>query len=114
MPNAFYEKFSYVEETDKPTHERQTYHAMVDFADQAIGNFTKALKAKGMWDQSIIVFSAVSALVLHSFRGKICVLAIDLRMRLQDNGGPVYMNGTAGANNCAPKPTSALLRAQAC
>ena len=65
VPNEFYEKFSYVEETDKPTHERQTYHAMVDFADQAIGNFTKALKAKGMWDQTIIVFSAVSALALH-------------------------------------------------
>ena len=47
VPNEFYAKFSYVEETDKPTHERQTYHAMVDFADQAIGNFTKALKAKG-------------------------------------------------------------------
>ena len=65
VPNEFYEKFSYVEETDKPTHERQTYHAMVDFADQAIGNFTKALKAKDMWDQTIIVFSAVSALALH-------------------------------------------------
>ena len=30
-------------------------------------------------------------------------------MRLQDNGGPVYMNGTAGANNCAPKPTPYFL-----
>ena len=30
-------------------------------------------------------------------------------MRLQDNGGPVYMNGTAGANNCAPKPTPCFL-----
>jgi hypothetical protein len=27
----------------KPTHERQTYHAMVDFADAAIGNFTAAV-----------------------------------------------------------------------
>ena len=33
---------------------------MVDFADAAIGNFTSALKDKKMWDQSIIVFSAVS------------------------------------------------------
>ena len=47
---------------------------MVDFADAAIGNFTAAIKAKGMWDDHVIVFSA-------------------------DNGGPVYMNGTAGANN---------------
>ena len=126
VPNEFYQKFSYVEETDKPTHERQTYHAMVDFADQAIGNFTKALKAKGMWDQAIIVFSAVSALVLHSiFRGKICVLAIDLRMRLQDNGGPVYWTETpayphgGSANNCElqlPRQSSecALLLSEAC
>jgi arylsulfatase A-like enzyme len=31
---------------------------MVDFADAAIGNFTEAIKAKGMWDDMIIVFSA--------------------------------------------------------
>ena len=49
-----------MEESDKPTHERQTYHAMVDFADQAIGNFTAAAKAKNMWDNMIVVFSADS------------------------------------------------------
>lgn len=74
VPDEFYKKFAFVAEDDKPTHERQTYHAMVDFADAAIGNFTEAIKAKGMWDDMIIVFSA-------------------------DNGGPVYHNGTAGANN---------------
>ena len=36
---------------------------MVDFADAAIGNFTSALKQKKMWDQSILVFSAVSTSV---------------------------------------------------
>ena len=36
---------------------------MVDFADAAIGNFTSALKDKKMWDQSILVFSAVSTSV---------------------------------------------------
>ena len=30
----------------------------VDFADAAIGNFTKAIKEKKMWDDMIIVFSA--------------------------------------------------------
>ena len=37
VPPSFFEKFGFMEETDKPTHERQTYHAMVDFADDAIG-----------------------------------------------------------------------------
>ena len=40
---------------------------MVDFADAAIGNFTAAVKAKKMWDDMVIVFSA-------------------------DNGGPVYVH----------------------
>jgi arylsulfatase A-like enzyme len=31
---------------------------MVNFADTAIGNFTAAIKAKDMWDEMIIVFSA--------------------------------------------------------
>ena len=74
VPASFYDKFDFMADTDRPGHERQIYHAMVDFADEAIGNFTGALKSKKMWDDSIIVFSA-------------------------DNGGPVYMNGSAGANN---------------
>ena len=61
VPPSFYEKFAFMEESDKPTHERQTYHAMVDFADQAIGNFTAAIRAKNMWDDIVIVFSADSA-----------------------------------------------------
>ena len=39
-----------------------------------VGNVTAALKAKGMWDDLLIVFST-------------------------DNGGPIYGNGSAGANN---------------
>ena len=91
VPPEFYHKFDFDAETDKAGNERQTYHAMVNFADTAIGNYTEAIKAKGMWDEMVIVFSA-------------------------DNGGPVYNNGSAGANNCAPKPMpcSILLLAQAC
>ena len=47
---------------------------MVNFADLAIGNMTKKLKEKDMYDDTVIVFSA-------------------------DNGGPIYGNGSAGANN---------------
>ena len=29
VPDEFYQRFSFMAESDKPTHERQTYHAMV-------------------------------------------------------------------------------------
>lgn len=59
---------------DKPSQPRQKYHAMVNFADEAIGNVTSLLKSKGMWDETVVVFSS-------------------------DNGGPIYAAGGAGANN---------------
>jgi arylsulfatase A-like enzyme len=71
VPQHFLDKFAFMEETDKPTHNRQIYHAMVNFADEAVGNVTTAMKAKGLWDELIVVFST-------------------------DNGGPIYNNGTAG------------------
>ena len=40
----------------------------------AVGNVTAALRQKEMWDNLLIVFST-------------------------DNGGPIYNNGSAGANN---------------
>ena len=42
VPPAFFEKFDFVAPTDKLTHERQIYHAMVNFADTMIGNATEA------------------------------------------------------------------------
>lgn len=37
---------------------KQTYYGMATAMDEGIGNITKALKAKGMWDDTLIVFSA--------------------------------------------------------
>ena len=47
---------------------------MVRWLDSAVGNVTDRLRARGMYDQSLIVFTA-------------------------DNGGPVYFGGSSGANN---------------
>merc|ERR1712080_518629 len=74
VPQEYYNKFRFIEPTDKPSNNRQIYHAMVAFADAAVGNVTAAFKTKGMWDNLLMVFST-------------------------DNGGPVYNNGSAGANN---------------
>ena len=73
MPRQFSDKFAFMAATDKPSHNRQYYHSMVNFADAAVKNITDALKAKGMWDDTLVIFSS-------------------------DNGGPIYGNGSAGAS----------------
>jgi hypothetical protein len=112
VPPEFFAKFAFMEESDKPTHERQTYHAMVDFADEAIGNFTKAIRAKEMWDDIVIVFSADS----ERCHPRCCRWRCRYRTESAvpppllpppplltswlgvsgADGGPVYHNGTAG------------------
>ena len=74
VPQAFIDKFAFMVDTDKPKHERQLYHAMVNYADTMVGNLTSLLREKGMWDDTVFFFST-------------------------DNGGPIYNNGSAGANN---------------
>jgi arylsulfatase I/J len=76
VPRQYYEKFDFIDKggTDKDKHNRQLYHAMVSYADDAVGNISQAFKDKGMWEDLVMVFST-------------------------DNGGPIYNNGTAGANN---------------
>ncbi|GAB5355832.1 hypothetical protein AAMO2058_000238900 [Amorphochlora amoebiformis] len=76
VPESFMSKFDFIKEkgNDLQRQERQTYAAMVNFIDEAIGNVTTMLKVKGMWEDTLMVFTA-------------------------DNGGPVYYSGDGGANN---------------
>lgn len=53
---------------------RQFYSAMTNYVDMHIGQVAAALQAKGMWANTLFVVSS-------------------------DNGGPIYRNGSAGANN---------------
>ena len=39
-------------------HRRTTYQGMVKFMDDVIGNLTRALVAKGMWNDTLIFFSS--------------------------------------------------------
>lgn len=72
-PRNFYthkvDKFSFIEEPS-----RRIYHAMVNYLDTLLGSVVDMLKHKGMWEQTLVVV-------------------------FSDNGGPVYFNGEAGANN---------------
>lgn len=45
-------KFAHIEDID-----RRIYAAMVYKLDEGIGNITKALKASGMYNNSVIIFS---------------------------------------------------------
>ena len=65
VPDSYLSKFSFIDD-----HERQYYHAMVNYLDDVVGEMVSALKDKEMWDN--LLFFVVA-----------------------DNGGPV--NG--GANN---------------
>ena len=67
VPDDYLNKFSFIDD-----HDRQYYHAMVNYLDDVVGNLTAALQKRGMWDNLLFVTSS-------------------------DNGGPVYPGG--GANN---------------
>jgi arylsulfatase I/J len=69
VPQEFLDKFAFIEDP-----RRRLYAAMVNHVDSMVGAISAALKAKGMWDNLLWLGSA-------------------------DNGGPIYNNGSAGANN---------------
>ena len=67
IPRSYYDMFSNIDD-----EERRLYQAMVYYLDETIGELVDALKARGMWDNTLFVLSS-------------------------DNGGPLYTGG--GANN---------------
>eukprot|EP00117_Sycon_ciliatum_P033144 scpid65228/ scgid25566/ Arylsulfatase B; N-acetylgalactosamine-4-sulfatase len=67
VPQSYQDKFSFIDDET-----RLKYHAMVNYLDDVIGNLTKALHDRNMWNDTLIIVSS-------------------------DNGGPEYPGG--GANN---------------
>ena len=60
VPAEYYEAFDFMEKNPAGAHvyqnisTRQTYAAMVKYMDDVVGNLTAALKAKGMWDDTLV------------------------------------------------------------
>ena len=75
-PTAALNRFNFMGGVAKGKQEywRQLYMSMVSVMDTAIGQVVDRLKAKAMYNDTLIVFSA-------------------------DNGGPIYWSGIGGANN---------------
>lgn len=69
VPQAKLNEFSHV-----PDWRRRRYLAMVSYLDDMVGQVVDLLQSQGMYNDTLITFSS-------------------------DNGGPVYENGTSGANN---------------
>lgn len=69
VPQAQLDKFSYINDTY-----RRSYAAMVNNVDAHIGRIVDELRKKGMWENTLLFLTS-------------------------DNGGPIYNQGTAGANN---------------
>lgn len=69
VPGRFLDRFASI-----PDWRRRRYAASVAMMDEHIGALVDALKDKGMWNDTLVFMSS-------------------------DNGGAVYRNGSAGANN---------------
>ena len=53
VPDRYAKKFSFIDDQD-----RQYYHAMIEYLDEVVGNFTKALKKRGLWDNLLFIASS--------------------------------------------------------
>lgn len=52
-PEKYLNKYSFIKDRD-----RRTYAAMMDVVDEAIGNITKAFREKGLWNDTLVIFSS--------------------------------------------------------
>eukprot|EP00662_Eupelagonemidae_sp_cell21_P017701 gene17701-62317_t len=62
VPAEWLEKFKFI--TDSPL--RRVYHAGCAYMDAVVGNITRQLKAKGMWEHSLVVRRTPAALMSQS------------------------------------------------
>ena len=68
-PAEYLARFAFI-----PDKARAAYAAMVHMLDDVVGDVADALKARGMWENTLFLVWS-------------------------DNGGPLYLNGSSGANN---------------
>lgn len=54
VPKPWYDKYAHIRDDER----RRKYAAMVNWLDDAVGNITALLRSKGMYDNTLIVFSS--------------------------------------------------------
>jgi arylsulfatase A-like enzyme len=68
VPDQYHDKLApFVDNSTAQGDSRLSYAAMVNFLDGSIGNITAASKAKGMWDNTVMLFFSdeVQRLAVH-------------------------------------------------
>ena len=53
VPKRFLERYNHIKD-----HNRRIYAAMVSCMDEAIGNVTRTLKERGLWEDTVMIFSS--------------------------------------------------------
>ena len=95
-PQEYQDKFAMIGDSDN----RRVYHAMVNFLDDQLANITGALKAKGMWDNTLMVLSSDNGGFVGDPKGTCNTTASPTPSDAEDTGhGTACFNGEAGANN---------------
>jgi arylsulfatase A-like enzyme len=59
VPHKYYDRFPFVSNATKPSNFRRLYDALTNFIDEAVGNVTSALRAKGMYDNLLVIMTTV-------------------------------------------------------
>ena len=99
VPQQYIDKFAWID-----YQPRQHYMAMVNFLDDMVGRVVAALKAKGMWDNLLLISTADASTAQAALSPHPAALTrhppiIPLPNQPSQNGGPIYQSGAAGANN---------------
>ena len=57
VPRAYYDRFPFVSNASGPSNFRRLYDALTNYIDEAVGNVTRALRAKGMYDNLLVIMT---------------------------------------------------------
>ena len=95
-PKEYQDKFAFIEDSEN----RKMYHAMVNYLDDNLANITGLMKAKGMWENTLMVLSSDNGGYVKNDRGGCNTTSGFEGLPSTDSGhGGACFNGEAGANN---------------
>jgi arylsulfatase A-like enzyme len=93
-PKEYQEKFSFIKQDN-----RRMYAAMTNFLDDQLANITGEFKSQGLWDNTLMIFTADNGGYVKAENG-LCNTTEWTNNTREDVGkGTACFNGESGANN---------------